>query len=189
MVFVGLLKRINGRRACLPLIHRFYLSKKAIASKSDNMNIPDIATSFHTKQQQAAEMIIHLAYHFVGVPVTVICDGWFGNDGLFKPLRKHLGDSLHLLSRLRSNIVLYSMAPKPTKGKRGRSRKHGNRLGTCAEIAARTKILASSHRVFLYGHYREVMVATKLVMLKTLKCPVRVVWVFRHNGLPSFLLT
>ena len=55
-------------------------------------------------------MIIQLAHHFVGVPVTVVCDSWFGNDGLFKPVRKHLGTSFHLLSRLRSNIVLYSMA-------------------------------------------------------------------------------
>jgi len=35
--------------------------------------------------------------------------------------------------------------------------------------------------VFLYGHYRDVLVTTKLVMLKTLKCPVRVVWVFRKT--------
>ena len=33
VVFVGLLKRIKGRWACLPLAHRFYLPKKAIASK------------------------------------------------------------------------------------------------------------------------------------------------------------
>ena len=181
VVFVGLLKRIKGRWACLPLAHRFYMPKKAIASKSDNMNIPGIATSFHTKLQQAAEMIIQLAHHFVGVPVTVVCDSWFGNNGLFKPLRKQIGTSVHLLSRLRSNTVLYTMPPNGKSKKPGRPQKYGNRLGTCAEIAARTKTLASSHRVFLYGHYREVMVATKLVMLKTLKCPVRVVWVFRKT--------
>jgi len=181
VVLVGLLKRIKGRWACLPLAHRFYLSKKAIASKSDNMNIPDKSTLFQTKLQQAAEMIIQLAHHFVGVPVTVVCDSWFGNDGLFKPVRKHLGDAFHLLSRLRSNTVLYTMPPNGKSKKPGRPQKYGNRLGTCAEIAARTKTLASSHRIFLYGHYREVMVTTKLVMLKTLKCPVRVVWVFRKT--------
>ena len=181
VVFVGLLKRIKGRWACLPLAHRFYLPKKAIASKLDNMDIPGIATSFHTKLQQAAEMIIQLAHHFVGVPVTVVCDSWFGNNGLFKPLRKHLGDAIHLLSRLRSNTVLYTMPPNGKSKKPGRPQKYGNRLGTCAEIAARTKTNASSHRIFLYGHYREVMVTTKLVMFKTLKCPVRVVWVFRKT--------
>jgi len=181
VVFVGLLKRIKGRWACLPLAHRFYLPKKAIASKLENMNISGIATSFHTKLEQAAQMIIQLAHHFAGVPVMVVCDSWFGNNGLFKPLRKQIGASVHLLSRLRSNTVLYTMPPNGKSKKSGRPQKYGNRLGTCAEIAARTKTLASSHRVFLYGHYREVMVATKLVMLKTLKCPVRVVWVFRKT--------
>ena len=181
VVLVGLLKRIKGRWACLPLAHRFYLPKKAIASKFDNMNIPGEATLFQTKLEQSAEMLVQLAHHFVGVPLTVVCDSWFGNNGLFKPVRKHLGDSFHLLSRLRSNTVLYAMAPKRAKGNRGRPRKYGNRLGTCAEIAARTKTQASSHRVFLYGHYRDVLVTTKLVMLKTLKCPVRVVWVFRKT--------
>jgi hypothetical protein len=182
VVLLGLLKRIKGRWACLPLAHRFYLPKKALASKLDNMAIPGVPTSFHTKLEQAAEMIIQLAHHFVGVPVTVVCDSWFGNNGLFKPVRKHLGTLFHLLSRLRSNTVIYSMAPtKRAKGKRGRSRKYGNRLGTCAEMAATIKPEASCHRVFLYGHYREVMASTKVVMLKTLKCPVRVVWIFRKT--------
>jgi hypothetical protein len=182
VVLIGLLKRIKGRWACLPLAHRFYLPKKAMASKSDNMDIPGVATSFHTKLEQAAEMIIQVAHHFVGLPVTVVCDSWFGNDGLFKPVRKHLGASFHLLSRLRSNTVLYSMATtKRRRGKRGRSCKYGNRLGTCAESAAIIKSQASCHRVFLYGHYREVLASTKVVMLKTLKCPVRVVWIFRKT--------
>ena len=189
VVLVGLLKRIKDRWACLPLAHRFYLPKKAIASKFDNMNIPGEPTLFQTKLEQSAEMLVQLARHFVGVPLTVVCDSWFGNNGLFKPVRKHLGDSFHLLSRLRSNTVLYAMTPKRTTEKRGRPRKYGHRLGACAEIAARTKTQASSHRVFLYGHYRDVLVTTKLVMLKTLKCPVRVVWVFRKTQWIAFFST
>ena len=182
VVLIGLLKRIKGRWACLPLAHRFYLPKKVIASKSKSMNIRGKTPSFHTKLQQAAEMIIQVAHHFAGVPVTLICDSWFGNDGLFSPLRKHLGSAFHLLSRLRSNTVLYSLPPtRRAKGKRGRPCKYGNRLGTSTEMAARVKSEASCHRVFLYGRYREVMASTKVVMLKTLKCPVRVVWVFRKT--------
>jgi hypothetical protein len=179
VVVVGLLTLIKGRWACLPLAHRFYLPKKAIASQSDTMHIPGKATLFQTKLQQAAKMLLQLAHHFVGVPVTVVCDSWFGNDGLFKPVRKHLGDSFHVLSRLRSNTVLYTLAPKRTSKQRGRSRKYGRRLGTCAEMAAKSKLEATYHRVFLYGQYREVLASTKVIMLKTLKCPVRVVWVFR----------
>ncbi|MFC1816405.1 transposase [Thermodesulfobacteriota bacterium] len=129
-------------------------------------------------------MLVQLAHHFVGVPVTVVCDSWFGNDGLFKPVRKHLGASFHLLSRLRSNTVLYSMAPtKRTKGNRGRPCKYGSRLGACTKMAARIKSEALCHSVYFYGHYRTVLASTKVVMLKTLKCHVRVVWIFRKTQL------
>ena len=40
---------------------------------------------------------------------------------------------------------------------------------------------ASIHRVFLYGKYRDANAFSKTVMLKTLKCHVRVVWVFRRT--------
>jgi len=105
VVLIGLLKRLKGRWACLPLAHRFYLPKKAIASKSESMNIPGKTPSFHKKVQQAAEMIIHVAYHFAGVPVTLVCDSWFGNDGLFKPLRKHLGASLPPTRRTKGKVA------------------------------------------------------------------------------------
>ena len=179
VVCIGLLKRIKGRWACLPLAHRFYLPKKIIKAKSESTKSkPDL---FQTKLEQSAEMLIQLAHHFAGVPITVVCDSWFGNNGLFKPVRKYLGDSFHLLSRLRCNTVLYAVSPKRTSKQRGRPRKYGDRIGTCAEMAASVKAQASNHRVFLYGHYRDVMAASKVVMLKTLKCPVRVVWVYRNT--------
>lgn len=181
VVLVGLLKRIKGRWACLPLAHRFYLPKKAIEAKLDNMMIPGKKPSFQTKLDQAVEMLIQLAHHFDGVRLLVACDSWFGNNGLFKPLRKHLGNSVHLLSRLRSNIVLYAMPQNETSKKRGRPRKYGLRLGSCAEMAARFISHASIHRVFLYGKYRDVNAFSQTVMLKTLKCPVRVVWIFRKT--------
>jgi len=84
VVLVGLLKRIKGRWACLPLAHRFYLPKKAIEAKLENMKISGKESLFQSKLDQAAEMLIQLAHHFVGVPVTVVCDSWFGNNGLFK---------------------------------------------------------------------------------------------------------
>jgi len=181
VVLVGLLKRIKGRWACLPLAHRFYLPKKAIEAKLDNMMIPGKKSSFQTKLDQAVEMLIQLAHHFDRVRLLVACDSWFGNNGLFKPLRKHLGNSVHLLSRLRSNTILYAMPQNETSKKRGRPRKYGPRLGSCAEMAARFISHASIHRVFLYGKYRDVNAFSQTVMLKTLKCPVRVVWVFRKT--------
>jgi hypothetical protein len=181
VVLLGLLKRIKGRWACLPLAHRFYLPKKAIEANLPNMKASGKVSSFQTKLDQAVEMVIQLAHHFVGFAITIVCDSWFGNDGLFKPLRKHLGASVHLLSRLRSNTVLYTMPHNGTSKKRGRPRKYGHRLGTCAEMAARFISHASTHRVFLYGKYRDVKAFSNTVMLKTLKCPVRVVWVYRKT--------
>jgi len=35
--------------------------------------------------------------------------------------------------------------------------------------------------VFLYGNYRDLKAFSMMVLLKTLKCPVRVVWVFRKT--------
>ena len=181
VVLVGLLKRIKGRWACIPLAYRFYLPKKALAAKKPNMEVPGETTAFQTKLQQAVEMVVELANHFVNVPITIVCDSWFGNNGLFKPLHKHLGVLFNLLSRLRSNTVLYAIPSKRKKGQLGRTRKYGDRLGSCSEMAARIRSQASCCRVFLYGRYREVQAVTKLVMLKTLKHPVRVVWVFRKT--------
>jgi len=180
-VLLGLLKIIKGRWACLPLSHRFYLPLKAINSKSDNMNIAGKIPSFKTKLEQSTDMIVELAHHFKGIKILCACDSWFGNNGLYKPTRRHIGSLFDLLSRLRSNIVLYSIAPKKKPGQRGRTRKYGNRLGSCSEMAAMFRSKASKLSVFLYGDHREVMFYSTVVMLKTLKCPVRVVWVFRKT--------
>lgn len=118
VVLVGLLKRIKGRWACLPLAHKFYLPQNVINSKSNNMKIDGKTPVFKTKLVQAADMLVQLAHHFKGVKILCVCDSWFGNNGLFKPARKHIGDLFDLLSRLRSNTVLYSMPPanKPVAG-------------------------------------------------------------------------
>jgi len=181
VVLVGVLKRIKGRWACLPLAHRFYLPKKAIEAQADTMKVPGKESSFQTKLEQAVEMLIQLAHHFVGIPMTIVCDSWFGNNGLFKPLRTQLGASVHVLSRLRSTTVAYALPDNGTSNKQGRPRKYGPRVGSCAELAARFISKASTHHVFLYGRYRDLTAFSMTVLLKTLKCPVRVVWVFRKT--------
>ena len=181
VVLIGLLKRIKGRWACLPLAHRFYLPKKGVDANLNNMKVPGKDTTFKTKLQQAVEMVIQLAFHFPGVDIIVVCDSWFGNNSLFKPLREQLGSSFQLLSRLRSNTVLYSMPPNSSSKKQGRPRKYGNRLGSCAEMAASFIDRASTYHVFLYGKHREINAFSRIVMLKTIKCAVRVVWVFRKT--------
>jgi len=187
---IGLLKRIKGRWACLPLAHRFYLPNKELVAQKENMKVKDKTPEFHTKLEQSVDMIAMLAAHFVGLSachaqaglsILVVCDSWFGNNGLFAPARRLFGDAFHLLSRLRANIVLYAMPEGRTSGQKGRTRKYGERLGTTAEVAAMLREKAASLRVFLYGRQRKVMASSIVVMLKTLRCPVRVVFVYRRN--------
>jgi hypothetical protein len=110
----------------------------------------------------------------------VVADSWFGNAGLLKPLRAELGARAQLLSRLRVNTVLYDLPPKRTPTP-GRPRKYGARLGNPAQLAAALQGEARTYTLNLYGGVREVAAAERLVMLKTLRCQVRVVWVFRRT--------
>ena len=50
LLSVGLLKYIKWRWACLPLACRFYLPKKEIQSKSQNMQVPGKPTVFRIKK-------------------------------------------------------------------------------------------------------------------------------------------
>jgi len=178
---IGLLKRIKGRWACIPLAHRFYLPNKALAAQRENMKVKGKTPEFSTKLEHAVSMIAMLANHFSGMSILTVCDSWFGNKGLFAPARELIGEAFHLLSRLRSNIVLYAIPQQRELGQRGRNKKYGERLGSAAEVAVMLKDKAASHSAFLYGKQREVLASSIVVMLKTLRCPVRVVFVYRRS--------
>jgi len=181
VVVVGLLKTIKGRWACLPMTFRFYLPKKAIQAKTINVIKNGKVDPFQTKLEQAAAMIIEIASHFAGVPILVVADSWFGNNGLFKPVRQELGLQFHLLSRLRVSSMLYNLPPERKPKQRGAKRKYGEKLGSVATLAAQFRNFGKSYQVFLYGKTREVFAYDQVFMLKTLKCPVRVVWVYRRT--------
>jgi hypothetical protein len=100
--------------------------------------------------------------------------------GVLKPLRAALGPRAHLLSRLRVNAALYA-PPTPTPGATGRPHKYGARLGNATQLAATLRTGAHAYTLNLYGGVREAMAVERLVMLKTLRCQVRVVWVFRKT--------
>jgi IS4 transposase len=110
--------------------------------------------------------------------MLVVSDSWFGNNGLFKPLRARLGERVHLLARLRVNAALYAR-PTPAPGKVGRPRKYGARL----------RPQAKTYTLHVYGALREVLAAEQVVMLKTLRCPVRVVWVYRKTQWLALMTT
>jgi hypothetical protein len=181
VVAVGLLKQIKDRWACLPMAFRFYLPQKAIDAQTLNVKKGGQVAPFQTKLAQAAGMIIEIASYFAGVPVLVVTDSWFGNNGLFKPVREALGLQFHLLSRLRVTSTLYDLPPARRPKQRGAKRKYGQKLGSAANLAAQFRPLAQRYTVYLYGKFREVHAYDQVFMLKTLRCPVRVVWVYRKT--------
>jgi hypothetical protein len=181
IVSVGLLKQVKGRWACLFLDFRFYLPKKTINAEKENAKIKGTVVPFQTKLAQAGNMLIEIAEHFSDVPVLAVMDSWFGNNSLWKPVRKAIGKGFNILSRLRCNNVLYDRPGKRKAKQRGASRKYGQRIGTATEMASTVQKEAKMYTVNLYGKQRKASAYDRIVMLKTLKCPVRVVWVFRQT--------
>jgi hypothetical protein len=180
---IGLLKKVKSRWACLPLDFRFYMMQKDIQAKSINAERKGRSVPFENKMAQAATILKEVHKYFQQ-PVLVVADSWFGNDGLWSRLERGSVGCFHLLSRMRTNITLYDFAPvlaKDGKRKAGRPRKYGDRLGSVDDCAARWKEKAQSYTAFLYGKQREVLAHSQTVMLKTMKCPVRVVWVYRKT--------
>ena len=179
VVTIGLLKIIKGRWACLPLSFRYYHLKKVIEKKRPTYNGKDVA--FQSKHEQAIAMLCDVAAVFFKSGILVVTDSWFGNNGLWKPLRQKLGKRAHMISRLRSNSTLFDEPPVPGKRKRGRPRKYGNRLGSSSSLACEYKEQAQEYTVNLYGKARTVRAYDRVVMLGSLKCRVRVIWIFRKT--------
>ena len=188
IVSIGVLKMIKGRWSCLPLAFRFYFMKKDIDAQKTTTKKAGRAVAFQSKMAQAVEMLTSVAAQFAGTPILVVADSWFGNDGLYRPLSQAEFEC-HLLSRLRSNITLYDLPPKRLPNQRGASRKYGARLGSSADLAALLREKAHAVDVFLYGKQRDVLAYDQVVMLKNLRCQVRVVWVFRKTRWVTFFTT
>ena len=71
----------------------------------------------------------------------------------------------------------------------GAKRKYGEKLGSAADLAVQFRHLAERCTVHLYGKSREVLFYEQVFMVKTLKCPVRVVWVYRKTRYVALFTT
>ena len=186
---IGLLKKVKSRWACLPLDFRFYMMKKDIEAESATARRRGKTLPFESKMVQAAAMLQEIHNHFQQ-SVLVVTDSWFGNNGLWSRLARGDEGCFHLLSRMRTNINLYDFASAPAgKRKAGRPRKYGERFGSVADCAVMWKEKAQTYTVFLYSKKREVSAYSQTVMLKTMKCPVRVVWVYRQTRYVALMTT
>lgn len=181
IVAVGLLKQVKNRWVCLFLDYRFYLSQKTIDAQSDRAKIKGEIVPFQTKLHQAGRMMIEIGHYFSDFPVLAVTDSWFGNSSLLKPVRQVLGTRFNILSRLRRNSVMYDFPEEKKPGRRGRNKKYGKRLGSATEMASTIQYNVVEYSVNLYGKKRTVRAYDRIVMVKTLKCPVRVVWIFRRT--------
>jgi len=186
IVTAGLLVPIHGRWSCLPLAFGFYLRRETL--RRGCLRLRRQALVFADKFAQAVVLITRLGAFFAQVPVLVVTDSWFGNNGSFKPVRARLGARVNLLSRLRVNAVLYAQ-PTVAAGKSGRPRKYGERLGNAAALAGAMRNRAQTYTLHVYGAPREVLAADRVVVLKTLRCPVRVVWVYRKTQWVALMTT
>jgi len=191
IVTIGLLKKIKSRWACLPLSFRFYLMKKDIENKVINTCHKEKSVAFETKMTQSAKMLYEISA-FYDEKILVVTDSWFGNNGLWSQLKGDSKGDFELLSRLRSNITLYDNLPTPKPGQkvsRGRPKVYGERLGSATDCAGKFKEKATEYSIFLYGKKRTVLAYSQDVMMKTLKCKVRVVWVFYKTRYVAFFST
>ena len=179
IVSIGLLKMIKGRWACLPLSHRYYHLKKEIKKNRPTYNGKEI--EFQSKHEQAVDMLTDVAAEFREANIIVVTDSWFGNNGMWKPLRKELSERVHMISRLRSNNNLFDQPEVPIKRGKGRPRTYGDKLGTTSSVAQTRKKEAREYTVNLYGRNRTVLAYDRVVMLKTLKRKIRAVWIYRKT--------
>jgi hypothetical protein len=186
---VGLLKKVKNRWACLPLDFRFYMMEKDIKAESETAKRQGKVMPFESKMEQAAAMIQEI-HNFYQQRVLIVADSWFGNDGLWSRLDRGQDGCFDLLTRMRKNNTLYDFPLKPG-GKRGKGRppKYGDRLGSVDDCAVKWKEKAQTYTVFLYGKEREIQAYSQVVMLKTLRCPVRVVWVYRKTRYVALMTT
>lgn len=180
IVTIGLLKVIKGRWCCLPLAFRFYFLNKDIQAQTITTQRAGKLMRFQSKMEQAVEMLVALATQFAETSILVVADSWFGNDGLWRPL-KLSAFNFHLLSRLRANINLYDLPAHRSGKHRGRTRKYGDKRGSVSDMAADYRDAARYLSVFLYGQQRQVLAYERIVILKNLRQPVRVVWIFRKT--------
>jgi hypothetical protein len=187
IVTLGLLRRIHERWACIPLAFAFYLRRATLRPRC--IRLRGRALRFEDKFAQAVGLITDVAAAFPEARVLVVADSWFGNRSLMAPLRDELGARVDLLTRLRVNAALYDLPPEPRPGQRGRHRKYGKRLGNATELAGAMQEQARNYRVHLYSGEREVQAAERVVTLKTLRCPVRVVWVYRRRRWVALMTT
>jgi hypothetical protein len=185
LVTVGLLKVIHGRWSCLPLAFAFYLRYQTLHARC--IRVGGQALVFQTKFAQAVRMIGAVAKVFAQVPVLVVADSCSATRvaqaaaGGARPTRPAALAPAGQYGALRPAGGAPGSPGAATHvwgapGQPGPARRHPPGRGPHLHAQP-------------YGGVREVTAAERLVMLKTLHCQVRVVWVFRRTQWVALVTT
>ena len=162
--------------------------KKEIEAGAVTTQKAGAPVAFPSKRAQAVEMLGAVAAPFVDRPIRVVTDNGFGHDGLWRPWRDATF-TFDIRSRRRAHVTLHARPMQRAPHPRGRAGTYGEKLGSVSALAADHREKARPVSVFLYGKRREVLADSPRVRLKNLRCPVRVVWVFRKTRAVAFFTT
>jgi hypothetical protein len=178
IVMAGLLTKIKNRWASLPLAFRFYQPLKELKNKDIRVGKEQVV--FKSKLEQATDMLVEIHNDF-DEPIIGVTDSWFGNDGLFGPARKKMGEtstSLPGCVATSTSTICRKLPPRKSGGDPGSTVTCSAKFQTWPRGIA---IKLKAYLVDLYGQLREIVAYDRIVMLRNLKCQVRVVWVYRKT--------
>ena len=176
-VQIGLLKFVHTRWAFLPLLTRFYHSTKKVKD-----------STFNSKISLACQMLLKLN-GWSKSPILIVTDSWFGNGKLYNKLKDDIGQSVDVLTMLRTNSVLYGLISDVKVKKVGRPSKYGTRVGSVKELAKKYKDNAREVTSLVYGKERKMFVYDEIFMSKSFKCKIRVVFTYYKNHFVALATT
>jgi hypothetical protein len=139
---------------------------------------------FATKLQLAAQLVGELALAPSQVLVVVVDGGYAKKpfvQAVWRPTR-------HLLSRLRSDTVIYDEPPPREPGKRGAPRKYGSKHKAREWAAAESEPWEET-KLRLYGRVRRVRYKTRVGLQRALGVTIRLVAVRLDAGAVVFLFS
>ena len=138
------------RPVCLPVLARLVLPGAGTPARRPKGK--KAAPVAGTKVSAAAALVALLATAFPGRPIDVV-----GDSAYYGPALRHLPPTVSWTCRLRSNAVLYDLAPPRPPGTRGRPRRKGDRLGTPGQLATAAAWTPATVRA--YGRDQDISVA------------------------------
>jgi len=151
----------------IPVLFRLYLNKKAAAKHR---------REYRSRPELALELLGMLCNRYSERCFHTVADSAYGGQGVLTSLPSNCD----LTSRLVMDARLYTAAPTPAPGQKGRPRKRGQRLPTPSQMLEQR---AQRQTLTLYGRRDRVrLVDTVAYVHAAPACPLRIVAVAALSG-------